>query len=783
MRRALAVLVAVSVWCGGCGPQPGEDAGVAGGGGGGGGSQGGGAATGGGFDDDSPRFDGGLAPQPAGPTSRQLIQTALTAGALTEEQALVYRLGLDFGWPAVPAAYHGDDSAVVEGSALDEALAYVQRVGEANVSAATLDVIERCQAPAYQEGSWWHRLHPSFKRAPSNPNCSWRREACRTLSGWASVETTHAVVWYEAGEVLALGPKATLVATYLESTIWPKLTGLMGAPLPDTDYAFETDGRLDFILVELPAGEYGYTSKRVLPPSSAKVYLSKGLSPKNTVVTAAHEFMHVVQGRFARVDHRDLTSTEATATWAEHFVFPGLQSEHEFASAYLYGAKYTRPWQKPDDGAYPLFEYGAYLFPFVLADRLTPSVVRQVWDAFATHADELEAYDFVLTLDGSSLEQEWKAFARAAWNQDTLDYFVKHDHAPPEPDLTRTPQLLPVDFRVPSLVGGTSLEQLDPSLEPASIAYYRVSFTDPAQRSVTFLNGWTFSRGVVAQIEGPSYQLTGLSADDRQGLGLQLYLKVNGAWQAEAIDASNWPWFSVCRDDPTGAIDELVLIFTNAATSKTSPNSVRAHAKGDPTALMISNVGCKEWTGTLSMSRPQTGGMETLTVSNARFTPLQSLAAPQPGQGARPYPLMPGESVPIGYGFAYSLQSAAVGWAYKKETMSPNCTVTGAVTTTALPVPGDFLAPNWAPIGPLGRGLNLGGFVLTTQPQFVSNWRCVDSQGVVTSGTRIEGTGLDLRGVTRAELSVDASGRIVSGTQAQVNAPMVSGSWSLQALP
>lgn len=762
----------------GCPPPPA----ASGDGGADGGADAGATATGGGAPDAGPATDGGTpdaGPAPA-PSSYTLLEDAVDAGLLGEEQSLVYKLGIDFGWPPVPAEFHGDDRGRREGDAVGQLLAYVERVGEASVAPATLDALHRCQAPAYQEGSWWNQLHPTAEVAkPSNLHCDPRWTPCGKLADWTAVESPHVVVWYLAADAPAALAAATLVSTEVEATIWPRLTGLMPAPLGDLQVPGESDPRLDIILVRL-AGDYGRTVPLHPGSTPVKVYIDPTSSEAFLKVTAAHELMHASQYSYPIQRLRSpITATEATATWAEHYVYPAVApavaEQHRLAARYLAGP-YTDAWVKLTANADRDAAYGAYLLFLLLEKDLGARVVPRLFESLAAIDDEWSALDTAVTLAGGDLQREWKRFAAFAWNQYTIDFFRQLDGN------TETAKLPDENDLGVRLEGGVKLLPLDPRVKQGAVAYYRVNFIGTDQRSVSFLNGWTFKRGLAAEVDGPSFQLTGLGLLDRHGLAVQLFLKVGDAWQSEAIDVTNLPWFSVCRDDPAGNIDELVVIFSNAATLQGSPNRTLGKAQGEPTAFFTSNVACKSWTGALSMSRPrQGGGHESLTVTGATLLPMLSLAAPLPGTAPPAYPLAEGEKLPIGYGFPYALQSGSAHWSFD-ETIGA-CRTQGDVTTSLVPVYGDFVAPNWAPIGPLERGIIFGAFASNTQPQFRATRTCTDSQGHTTTTTVAQGASVDLGGVQRSQAWVQPDGLQVLGTAAQTPDTQDTGTWSLQGGP
>ena len=104
------------------------------------------------------------------------------------------------------------------------------------------------------------------------------------------------------------------------------------------------------------------------------------------------------------------------------------------------------------------------------------------------------------------------------------------------------------------------------------MAYYRVIFSRN-QRSLTFVNGLTYARrSADPDGVGTALYFTGMDEANRHGASMQVYLKVNGAWQSAAVDLSDVPWYSVCRDNPAGMIEEAIFMYGNGEISDGQPN-------------------------------------------------------------------------------------------------------------------------------------------------------------------------------------------------------------------
>lgn len=737
-------------------------------------------------------------PVPTGnPTSNNLIDTAKTAGTLSEEESLIYKMYAEFADPALPVQYQGDNTGLIEGDAQQQVVAYIDRVGLANVPAATLDVLYPFFVPAYYEGSWWHKQHPSAKMATSkvssnvkaaSPNCKpWSPNSlCSFLTDWKKVEGTHVVVWYEAAnESLDLVSANILVQEY-DNKIWPSLTALMGrTPISDAGTGLvstETDGRLDVLLVDMPGNSQGrtITSSTSCKATPSHTYLSRTLPIRGLLAQAAHEFMHSIQFSYdSKVcTQKYYTTLEATAAWATNYVYPKNNWEHSYAQHYLKNSVVGKAYD--DESTPPLFRYGAYLLPLFLQTRFDATIVKDIWENTITYSQELYAINAALVGRGSSFEKEWPKFVAANWNRDTIDNYIKFDGLTVIPDVERS--------EIFSVSGGPAAVQHPVSLPHASSAYYRVGIGSGA-RSLMFMNGWSFKVNSedISGGWGKSVTYTGLNALERQGASMQVFLKINGVWQSAPLNLTNIPWLTACHDDPAGKIEDIVFMYSNAEISQAAPNYTALAARGplNP-GMLATNIGCRNWSGSINMTMALPGGAETLTISNIvlKNAMPQASAVPSPGGEPTTYPLpVAGENtISPGFGYVYSIESGDAAWTYNNHTNDGTtiCDYTGSKSfSIASPTPAHTLS-NWTPNGTASYGTFLTGFVGLKVLTLTYDWHC-DSTTTHTSGTEITSNSLDVTTlINDSAVRISTSGLSLSGTGAQTGtgAPDVSGTWS-----
>jgi len=146
------------------------------------------------------------------------------------------------------------------------------------------------------------------------------------------------------------------------------------------------DGRLDIVLIDVDVSETVPYEKAKACTSPAFILLQRTAS----ISDVAHEVMHAFQHSYAYA--QDCASyhwlKEATATWAEDFVYPAVDQEHGSSLAFLSQPEKSLETSEGEFGR--SHEYGAYLLPFFLtcisgpcdhATRPTYSPYLQVaWD-------------------------------------------------------------------------------------------------------------------------------------------------------------------------------------------------------------------------------------------------------------------------------------------------------------------------------------------------------------------------------------------------------------------
>jgi hypothetical protein len=503
------------------------------------------------------------------PTAIDLIEAALAAGRIDGVTALEYRVYAVFGDPRLPAEYLGANKEIRSGT---EVMSQVLgRYDELPADAQTL--LLPFLIPPYYVGSWANRQLAAEASAAPPADAPPDYELSESWA-WKGNDKVKVWWWKEWPEAER---QADLVLSALNDTIWPELTKLMKR-VPITDEGQKGsggDGRLDIALVDIAdrgvATRYAWTS--IISPGYIQINVNR--PDDGLLATVAHEFMHILQYTYDVRDFQypqyphmrwssDQWLVESTATWAEDYVYPKVNTEQAYLPAFL-----DYPGLRIIDRHPELHIYGAYIFPFYLTHRYTPDLIRRMWEAMETTKSALEAVNSVIP---GGFKQQWPEFARYNWNRVPQKDYREWDavergvYAPamrvPAPLEDLTFGWDDYDVRVPT------------DIAPLAAAYYHWVFPVEEVRSVVFYNPFRESSDPAVRV--------------------QALVKIGGAWEEVKDWTSTVRTESFCRDARAGRVEELVIILTNS-NWQDPEHVLKAY---QPMRLVATNVGCWRWRGT-----------------------------------------------------------------------------------------------------------------------------------------------------------------------------------------
>ncbi|HKX60526.1 MAG TPA: DUF6055 domain-containing protein, partial [Verrucomicrobiae bacterium] len=526
----------------------------------------------------------------AAPTapSAELIDQAVTNGTISSETGTLYKVYALFNDSRLPGQYKGNDTAVTESDALDQALEQWESFSDAT------------RASIYP-----FFIPPAYKGSGRNPATGGQglqaqsEERPELDPNWAAVPVSggNVKVWYDIRDANGHS-NAVLYANVLNNQIWPAITGLgILAPLSDINTGdFDGgDGRLDVYLDDL-------ATPGVVTPHGLTRAVSSGLKkmpvflridktqPQDELIaTLAHEFMHACQWAYP-VKAASLDSykwlKESTAQWAIDFVYPSNQLEHRKAKAYVDQPRLSLDtWGKTP--AEQNHGYGSYLFFQYLSRSGGASLIKDIWAGTTNYSEQLEAVD--KSIPGGFKEQ-WPKFAKTLWNQDPIvakpASFKSWDSMAEIPG-TR--------FGVADLPAGAAEDTITLQSDQPNLTstYYHFTFSTAETRSMMFHNTFFENR------------------KSGENISVQaMWKNAAGAWTEEDWTTNEWVGF--CRDQKDQRLSDLIIIVSSAKWE--SPGSPITAAEAPE--FKRNNIGCWGYQGTASRTtRDPDGGIGETTVS------------------------------------------------------------------------------------------------------------------------------------------------------------------------
>jgi hypothetical protein len=547
--------------------------------------------------------------------SFDLIDKDIASGKLTAEQGLIYKVYALFSDNQLPPAYIGsgsipDDGELVMRDVVEQA---------ATLSAAAKQALTPFFVPPDDPRSWYYRKHLGSSSAPQPMQTS--------DAGWVSISAVGGKirVFYLSTNA-ADEDKATSIAAEFDSTIWSKLTTLMNqTPIPNgsgtTDiYLWNSYLKTNGTVVPFDKGTLGITIAPHCQLTSVDIYLPDYLpigsrTSPGLIQFATHEFMHAIQFAYPLAACRPYDwLSEATATWAEDYVYPLADSEHDSAFGY-----FDRPSARLDD-THAMHEYGAYLLFYYLTHTIDPTaaVIRQMWENGAGTANSYQAMDDAVNQIAPAMHNYyWGGFLVANWNKAPFNkYFDTKDR------LDET--VVPVEGASTTQITTPSGEQITPlygQMSTGGAIYFHLSFPDDTVRSVTVLNGLGYKLKTGPASQDPwlagnvkdgdeAYLFDDISNNDLTGANLILLIKMagkDGQPLYMTVPNLNTQNDGFCLD-AQGKIEDMVVILSNSDFAH--PDRIMQQ-QGIPTTIFANNIPCYQVTGTTQWTWGDTGFSET----------------------------------------------------------------------------------------------------------------------------------------------------------------------------
>jgi hypothetical protein len=565
----------------------------------------------------------------ASTSSFDLIDQDIRSGKLTTEQGLTYKVFAQFSDARLPQKYLGSGVGQEGDLIMEDVINYNAAYTLSKTAEA---ILLPFFIPPDDSRSWFYLS----KMGAAGQN---EQQPQVTPASWLKVTTTNNkidIFWLDS--VPADAAKAAGLKAEFDRIIWTQLTKLMlKTPMADDS---SDGGRLriylwngyvdsDGTVVPFKQDILGITVGTKCDESPVVIYMPDRLplgtlNSPGLIQYTTHEFMHAIQFSYtikSCSNYRWLK--EATATWAEDYVYKDAQSEQETAISYL-----NRPSVRLDDRT-AMHDYGAYLLPYFLTHEVdkTASIIRLMWENAATTDNSYKAIDdavsnFTAPGDVNWQKEYWAIFLETLWNKSPfMEYYNKNDKLT---DSVAQAGGAPIQV---SAAGKEDIIPLYGELPTGGALFFHLSIADNV-RSLTILNGLSYKlKTGSAEDSGyfngeitsgdESYQYEDLSEKDVQGATVETLMKVAGAgWQPEVIadPLGNNNQHSYCLD-VQGKIEDMVVILSNGDFQ--NPDRIMKQ-QSIPTTIFANNMPCWKLTGTTKVVNYNAG--VTLTVNGSNVT-------------------------------------------------------------------------------------------------------------------------------------------------------------------
>lgn len=392
-------------------------------------------------------------------------------------------------------------------------------------------------------------------------------------------------IWYPS-DISGAAGNARYLKDQMNEKIWPMETKLMGdKPLHEPQEICLVDdvgvqGAIGNTHSDPGCNEVGGTG--------ADIFVDDKLDDKDARDVLAHEFMHALQYGLKVKCPGTWWWRESTGLWAEDFVYPTDDREHDFAKFYLEDIDSPLPdtcASECDKNR----EYGSYLFPFFIARTYGSEKIGEIWRD-AQHQSVVDAMNSDLP---GGLKEVWKRFVLEAWNAKPVDYWHEEDRLDQGMEKQTEDDVL-------DLTNGSDYGLDVQNLKHLSAKY----FTFKVKSGV---------RNVSVQFPYPYYGGIGGGKPDPHA-AVQALVGLDSGASEEVKDWTGKLGESYCFALPQQHVSSLTLIFSNSGT--TDDDDFKPTALPAPAYVEASNVGCAQWSGTISAELDNPFGLTGVKITS-----------------------------------------------------------------------------------------------------------------------------------------------------------------------
>ena len=379
---------------------------------------------------------------------------------------------------------------------------------------------------------------------------------------------------------IVLAEAANRLKAEFDARIRPKMTTFLGMPAA---------GKVLILLADTPGPSFEFVN---VDCTIARITLRQ-FDPWVLAHELTHALLDLNFSIAACNEPEKLWMHEATAHWAQHYVYPPANQGREQGAADWF-LRQTERSLSAYDGSPRGHEYGAYLWFLRLAGQENnPGVVRAIWES-AAGVSSLEAIEAVLQSSGlGGFADQWPKFALDNWNRlaaergpyrkyydwDKLDHKASQSEFEGRLDGAGW-QAIPLAYDLPIL----------------SADYQRWDFTkDPDVRGILVKND---------------------DAGNDPNASIWAIVKIKDQPWAAAEDWSNEKEKFFCRDKADQDVEEIIIVVSNKAFQP----GTRIQDQGN-FGIYYTAVPCGDWTGSTTYHRdgPATGWITSAEGEGLRF--------------------------------------------------------------------------------------------------------------------------------------------------------------------
>lgn len=494
----------------------------------------------------------------SGASAFDFINTDLAEGKIKPEDALLYKIYGVFGDERLPEKYKVGE-VPFEGAGVFFELKRIYDGLSEEVKGNLFPYLARPDAPDsvidYELGANHHGLISDVFAAERPP-----AKEKRFSYKFKESSDGKFKIWYPDNDIIASGKTiktedsektAKKIADKLASAgVFKKFEDLLKVG-PISDGSIGGDGKIDIYIA------YGIKSHGLTITDTGKKSEFILINPIQSETydsalhgTIAHEIFHIFQTPFNTEydDAKDKWWMEATATWAEHFIYPKGNSEQEFLENFIEAPE--KKLTKTDGG----FEYGAYLFPFFLEQNYGADMIQKVFKGRdLVFAVTKSIDDFV----PGGFKDNWKKFTEWNYNLSPAKFYKDPGGFPQKSAFSsRLSQTIYLSDAGPAEVEIGALEPLS--------SVFAAVYADSLDRKKT--QGVEFSG-----LENFWMQ------SERAAIKAIIYLRNGGEYIEDWTEKSGRTFcFNKNKED----IDQVILIFSNASLdAKTGKMKISAAPK------------------------------------------------------------------------------------------------------------------------------------------------------------------------------------------------------------